>query len=296
MSVALALTAALSMAGAGAMPLSSAVAQTRSSTMTRACALTSRAAHGRARCALGSPATSAQHVLLLGLIGAFHHNKQAFRSGQLGEDRLVRHETRKRLLIVEAEEAQVLHGALHVDVGARHAHDGAPAVQAQPHPRKLTELDARRLLGESKRGRARTPNGQASGHELDEVTTGESGGRLAGTRGRTFAIQHAPALLDRGRLARGLAGYRDVGRPRLSGTCLLDASHGCLGESLGHALIGKQLVYGLFFSGVMHGHPRAFLSCFLPRATHEYTVFTGTPIIFATSPARYPSHTVRYKA
>ena len=172
MSVALALTAALSMAGAGAMPLSSAVAQTRSSTMTRACALTSRAAHARARCALGSPATSAQHVLLLGLIGALHHNKQAFRSRQLGKDRLVRHETRERFLIVEAEEAQVLHGALHVGVGARHAHNGAPAVQAQPHPRKLAELDARRLMGESERGRARTPNSQASGHELDEVATG----------------------------------------------------------------------------------------------------------------------------
>lgn len=61
-----------SIAGTGSVAL--AVAGAHACT----CSLAGGAAHGLARRALGNATAAAQHVLFLGLIGAFYHDKQAF--------------------------------------------------------------------------------------------------------------------------------------------------------------------------------------------------------------------------
>ena len=239
--------------------------------------------------------------MLLGLIGAFYHDKQASCARKPRENGLVCHKASERVLVGQAEKAQVLYGLLEVGVDTRHAHDGAPAVQAELYPGGLAELDPRGLVGKGNRGRTRAANGQSCRHKLNEMATsgvswGFALGNCAGARIGGSAVEHLPVLAH-GRANLNLVGRRGAFRwMRFGFAHRTDASHGCLGKTLGHVLVGKQLVEGLLLSGGMRVHPRAPLSCFLPRATHEYTVFTGTPIIFATSLARYPSHTVRYKA
>ena len=161
----------------------------------RACSLAGGAAHGPARRTLGDSAATVQHVLLLGLVGALYHNKQAFCARQFGKDGLVCHKASKRVLVGQAEKVQVLHGLLEIGVGARHAHDGAPAVQAELHPGGLAELDPRGLVGKGKRGRTRAANSQAGGHKLNEMATSRaSWGFAGGGRGRGV-IEHAPVSL-----------------------------------------------------------------------------------------------------